>query len=413
MQVDGGTDKAALGGPLDGIRVVELGQLIAGPFCGQLLGDMGAEVVKLEQPGAGDPMRQWGQGSVPTWWRVIGRNKYSVAADLRSEAGQTLARELIGQADILVENFRPGTLERWNLAPEQLRKDNPGLIIVRVSGYGQTGPYSTRAGFGGIAEAMGGWRKIVGFPDRASARMGISIGDTLAATYGCLGAVAALHHRERTGEGQIVDAALYESVLQVMEGLIPEWAVAGHKRERTGSKLPKIAPSNVYRCRDGEFLIGANQDSVFARLCDAMGRPELARDPRYATHTARGEHQDELDAIVEEWTSGLTVDEVEAAMIEHAVPAGRMFDAEDMLNDPHFAAREAIVTVDDPVLGPTPMQAAFPKLSATPGSIRRPAPRDVGQDTHEILQRWLGRQAEGMPDAAPVSAAAREMRVPD
>lgn len=409
-------NKSATGatGPLDGIRVVELGQLIAGPFCGQLLGDLGAEVVKLEQPGTGDPMRQWGQGSTPTWWRVIGRNKYSVAADLRSDAGQGLARELIAQADILVENFRPGTLERWNLGPDLLRAGNPGLIVVRVSGYGQTGPYSTRAGFGGIAEAMGGWRKIVGFPDRAPARMGISIGDTLAATYGCLGAVAALHHRDRTGEGQVIDAALYESVLQVMEGLIPEWAVAGHKRDRTGSKLPRIAPSNVYRCSDGEFLIGANQDSVFARLCDAMGQPELARDPRYATHVARGENQDALDAIVETWTSQHSVDEVEAAMIEHAVPAGRMFDAEDMMNDPHFAARETIVTVDDPVLGPTPMQGAFPKLSVTPGSIRRPAPREVGQDTVEIIRRWLGRAADGDVTATPATPQRRgEIPVPD
>jgi formyl-CoA transferase len=380
-------------GPLAGIRVVELGQLIAGPFCGQLLGDMGAEVVKIEPP-SGDPMRHWGQGSTPTWWRVIGRNKFSVAADLRSEEGQALARELIAQADILVENFRPGTLERWNLGPDELRETHPGLIVVRVSGYGQTGPYATRAGFGGIAEAMGGWRRIVGHADRAPARMGISIGDTLAATYGCLGAVAALHHRDKTGEGQVVDAALYESVLQVMEALVPEYAVAGHKRERTGSKLPRIAPSNVYRCSDGEFLIGANQDSVFARLCEAMGRPELAKDPRYATHTARGDNQEELDAIVEAWTSQYTVAEVETAMIEHAVPAGRMYDAEDMLSDPHFAARGAIVTVDDPELGPTPMQGVFPKLSATPGTIRRPAPRVVGQDSSEILERWLGRAAD-------------------
>lgn len=391
---DESTAVEASGGPLAGIRVVELGQLIAGPFCGQLLGDMGAEVVKLEQPGNGDPMRKWGQGTRPTWWRVIGRNKYSVAADLHSEAGQDLARKLIARADILVENFRPGTLEGWNLGPEQLRAENAGLIIVRVSGYGQSGPYSTRAGFGGVAEAMGGWRKIVGFPDRPPARMGISIGDTLAATYGCLGALAALHHRNQSGEGQTVDAALYESVLQVMEGLIPEWAVAGHKRERTGSKLPRIAPSNVYRCRDGELLIGANQDSVFARLCKAMGQPELARDPRYASHIARGEHQDELDGIIEAWTSGQTVADVEGAMIEHAVPAGRMYDAEDMMNDPHFKARKAIVTVDDPVLGPTPMQGVFPKLSGTPASIRRPAPREVGQDTEEILERWLGRSVD-------------------
>lgn len=222
---------SASGGALAGIRVVELGQLIAGPFCGQLLGDMGAEVIKLEQPGAGDPMRQWGQGSTPTWWRVIGRNKYSVAADLRSEAGQALARELIAQADILVENFRPGTLERWNLSPEQLRAENPGLIIVRVSGYGQTGPYAQRAGLGGIGEAMGGWRAIVGEPDRPPSRMGVSIGDSLAATYGCMGALAALHERQTSGLGQIVDVSLFESVLQVMESLIPEQAVADHARQ--------------------------------------------------------------------------------------------------------------------------------------------------------------------------------------
>jgi crotonobetainyl-CoA:carnitine CoA-transferase CaiB-like acyl-CoA transferase len=384
------TTAPASGGALSDIRVVELGQLIAGPFCGQLLGDMGAEVVKVEAPGSGDPMRHWGQGDTPTWWRVIARNKYSVSADLRSAEGQALVRRLIGQADILIENFRPGTLERWGLGPETLIADNPRLIVVRVSGYGQTGPYSKRAGFGGVAEAMGGWRRIVGDPDRPPARMGISIGDTLAATYGCLGALAALHDRERTGKGQIVDAALYESVLQVMEGLIPEWSVGGHKRERTGSKLPGIAPSNVYRCSDGEYLIGANQDSVFARLCDAMGRAELAVDPRYADHLARGRNQEELDAIVEAWTATRTIAEVEAAMIEHSVPAGRIFDAEDMLQDPHFIARDAIVTVDDPVLGKTRMQGAFPKLSRTPSRVRRPAPREVGQDTVEILERWLG-----------------------
>jgi crotonobetainyl-CoA:carnitine CoA-transferase CaiB-like acyl-CoA transferase len=386
------TDRGANGGPLAGIRVVELGQLIAGPFCGQLLGDMGAEVVKLEPPAKGDPMRHWGQGSDPTWWRVIGRNKFSVAADLRTPDGQATARALIGKADILIENFRPGTLERWGLDPQSLTVANPGLIVVRVSGYGQTGPYATRAGFGGIAEAMGGWRGIVGYPDLPPARMGISIGDTLAATYGCMGALAALHERKASGRGQVVDAALYESVLQVMEGLIPEWAVAGHKRERTGSKLPGIAPSNVYRCADGDYLIGANQDSVFTRLCQAMGQPDLATDPRFADHVSRGRHQDELDSIVELWTGALSIAQVEAAMIEHGVPAGRIYDAEDMLVDPHFVARGSIVVVDDPVLGPTPMQGAFPKLSRTPSTIRRPAPREVGQDTAEILGRWLGQE---------------------
>ncbi|MEN5177522.1 CaiB/BaiF CoA transferase family protein [Brevundimonas diminuta] len=376
-------------GPLHGLKVVEMGQLIAGPFCGQLLGDMGAEVIKLEAPGVGDPMRHWGQGETPTWWRVIARNKYSVAVDLRAAEGQQTARDLIAQADILIENFRPGTLEKWGLAPADLTEANPRLIVVRVSGYGQTGPYSSRAGFGGIGEAMGGWRGIVGEPDRAPSRMGVSIGDTLAATYGCMGALAALQHRERTGRGQVVDSSLYESVLQVMESMIPEYAVNGHKRTRTGSVLPKIAPSNVYPCADGEYLIGANQDAVFARLCAAMGRPELATDARYATHLARGEHQSELDALIGEWTATLTVQALEDLMIEHAVPAGRVFDAEDMMADPHFAARQAIIEVEDPVLGKVPMQGVFPKLSATPGSVRRPAPLEVGQDTADVLQRWL------------------------
>lgn len=375
---------------MKGLRVVELGQLIAGPFCGQLLGDMGAEVVKIEPPERGDPMRAWGQGEIPTWWRVIARNKFSVAADLKSEEGRELARKLIAKADILIENFRPGTLERWGLDPADLIRQNEGLIVIRVSGYGQTGPYASRAGFGGIAEAMGGWRKIVGEPDRVPSRMGISIGDTLAATFGCMGALAALHERETSGKGQIIDVALYESVLQVMEGLIPEWAVAGHKRNRTGSKLPGIAPSNVYRCRDGDFLIGANQDSVYARLCEAMARPELATDPRFADHTARGLNQDELDEIIGRWAADFTIDELDAILIEHGVPAGRIYDAEDMLGDPHFAARDAIVTVDDPVLGQTPMQGTFPKLSRTPSSVRRNAPREVGQDNEEILRRWLG-----------------------
>jgi formyl-CoA transferase len=384
--------EAGSAGALEGLKVVEMGQLIAGPFCGQLLGDMGAEIVKLEPPGGGDQMRNWGQGDKPSWWRVIARNKYSVAVDLRSEEGQQLARELIVKADILIENFRPGTLEKWNLDPQELRRTNPGLIVVRVSGYGQTGPYSSRAGFGGIGEAMGGWRGIVGYPELPPARMGVSIGDTLAATYGCLGALAALHHRSQTGEGQIVDSALYEAVLQVMESTVSDYSASGTKRRRTGSTLPAIAPSNVYPCRDGEYLIGANQDGVFARLAAAMGRPELASDERYATHRARGARQEELDALIGEWTKTLTIAELEAKMVEAAVPAGRVFDAEDMMADPHFAAREALVTVADDELGEITMQGVFPKMSGTPGSVRRPAPLEVGQDTNDVLKRWLGRE---------------------
>lgn len=377
-------------GPLDGIRVVEMGQLIAGPFCGQLLGDMGAEIVKIEAPEAGDPMRQWGQGDKPSWWRVIARNKYSVALNLREEEGQETARQLIAKADILIENFRPGTLEKWNLDPKELMAINPGLIVVRVSGYGQTGPYSSRAGFGGIGEAMGGWRGIVGYPDLPPARMGVSIGDSLAATYGCMGALAALHHRSKTGEGQIVDSALYEAVLQVMESGVADYSVSGVKRQRTGSVLPKIAPSNVYPCKDGEFLIGGNGDRIFARLAAAMDQPELASDPRYATHLARGERQEELDALIGEWTATLTIAELEEKMIEAGVPSGRVYDPEDMIADPHFAAREALVTVEDDELGPVTMQNVFPKLSATPGSVRRNAPKSIGQDNDEILARWLG-----------------------
>jgi succinyl-CoA---D-citramalate CoA-transferase len=382
-------DSAHPTGPLDGLRVVEMGQLIAGPFCGQLLGDMGAEVVKIEPPGEGDTMRQWGQGPKPLSWRVIARNKYSVALDLRSDAGREAARRLIGVADILIENFRPGTLERWGLDPKALCEANPKLIVVRVSGYGQDGPYAQRAGFGGIAEAMGGWRGIVGYPDRPPVRMGVSIGDSLAATYGCLGALAALHRRSRTGRGQIIDASLYESVLQVMEGMIPEYQVSGYKRSRTGSTIPRVAPSNVYPCCDGELMIGANNDAIFERFCKAMGRAEMLDDPRYATLQARGINMEALDAEIAAWTAQHTVAALEALMHEAAVPAGRLYDAEDMLRDPHFAARGAIVSVDDPVLGPTMMQGVFPKFSETPGGVRRAAPRDVGQDTADVLKRWL------------------------
>ena len=388
------TDEKANTGPLKGIRVVEMGQLIAGPFCGQLLGDMGADVVKVEAPGRGDPMREWGRPGYPLFWEILSRNKQCVSLDLRKPAGQELARKLIGAADILIENFRPGTLEGWNLSPEQLHRANPGLIIVRVSGYGQTGPYAGRAGFGGIGEAMGGWRNVVGDPDRPPSRMGVSIGDSLAATFGCLGALAALRHREATGEGQVVDSSLYESVLHVMESLVPDYALAGFIRERSGSILPGIAPSNVYRCKDGDYLIGANQDSVFLRLCEAMSRPELATDPRYATHQARGERQAELDALIEAWTRQRTVDEVEAAMSDAGVPAGRIYRAPDMLADPHFKAREALIELAHPKWGKLPMQNAFPKLSLTPGSVRRPAPQTVGQDNTDVYSALGLGQAE-------------------
>jgi formyl-CoA transferase len=382
-----------------------MGQLLAGPFCGQLLGDMGADVIKVEPPGAGDPMRVWGQGKDKVQWEVIARNKKCVSANLRIPEGQELVRKLIATADVLIENFKPGTMEKWGLSPEQLLAEQPGLIIARMSGYGQTGPYSDRAGFGGIGEAMGGWRYIVGEPDRPPSRMGVSIGDTLTATYGCMGVLAALHHRNQTGKGQIVDAALYESVLQVMEGLVPEYAHEGVIRERSGSILPGIAPSNVYICKDGEYMIGANKDSLWQRLAEAMGRPELGSDERYATHLARGQNQLELDELINAWTKTLTVEEVDALMIAYSIPAGRVYRAPEMLADPHFKAREAIIEVETERFGKLKMQGAFPKLSATPSGVRSPAPSVVGQHNAEVYGQLLGmsgQEIEGLKAAGAI-----------
>ncbi|MDE2356200.1 MAG: CoA transferase [Alphaproteobacteria bacterium] len=386
---------AGRAGPLTDLKVVEMGQLIAGPFCGQLLGDMGAEVIKIEPPGAGDPMRVWGQAA-PVWWEVIARNKKSVSLNLRDPEGQALARRLIGQADVLIENFKPGTLESWGLAPGSLRADHPGLIVARMSGYGQSGPYSDRAGFGGIAEAMGGWRRLVGDPDRPPSRMGVSIGDSLTASYGAMGVLAALHHRARTGEGQVIDAALYESVLQVMESLITEYTAVGFSRQRSGPILPGIAPSNVYPCADGEYMIGANGDGLFRRLAKVMGAPDLADDPRYATHEARGRHQGELDALIADWTRTLTVAELEALMLAEAIPAGRLYGPADMVEDPHFKAREALIPVDNPRWPGLMMQGVFPKFSATPGAVHGLAPQSVGEHNAEILGERLGLSAEAL-----------------
>ena len=303
-------------GALADLRVLELGTLIAGPFCGQLLGDMGAEVIKIEAPGQGDPMRHWGpqpRGQPSVWWPVIGRNKKGITLDLRQSEGQDLFKDLVSRSDVVIENFRPGTLEKWNCGWDELSRINPRLILVRVSGFGQTGPYAQRAGYGGIGEAMGGLRYIVGEPDRPPSRVGISIGDSLAAVHACMGALAALHHRERSGAGQVVDAAIYESVLGMMESLVTEFDQLGHVRERSGPILPRIAPSNVYPTRDGIVMIGANQDTVFARLCEAMQSPQLASDPRYRDHQARGTHQRELDEIIASWTATLGTRELLAS----------------------------------------------------------------------------------------------------
>ncbi len=385
-------------GPLTDIRLIELGQLIAGPFCGQMMADMGADVIKVEPPGKGDPLRVWGRGDYPLWWKVAARNKRCVTANLREEEGQALVRKLISKADMVLENFRAGTLERWGLDYETLAKDNPGLIMIRVSGYGQTGPYSSRAGYAAVGEAMGGMRYLCGEPDRQPSRAGLSVGDTLAGTFACMGALAALHHREKTGEGQVIDASIYESVLNIMEATIPEYTVSNYVRERSGSSLPNVAPSNIYDCKDGIFLIAANQDTVFTRLCTAMGQPELAEDERFATHTARGANQDLLDGLINDWTGDKSVNEVEALMLEHGVPAGKIYRAPEMLEDPHYQAREAIVDVPTERWPDLKMQSVFPKMSKTQGEVRWPGVDELGAHNAEVYGELLGLSAEDLAD---------------
>ena len=395
-------------GPLADVRVVEMGQLLAGPFCGQLLADFGAEVIKLEDPARGDPMRQWGREKphgLSLWWPVIARNKKSVTLNLRHPEGQSLARRLLGAADVLVENFRPGTLERWGLGYDALAERNPGLVLVRVTGFGQDGPYAPRAGYGSIGEAMGGLRYVTGDPSTPPSRSGISIGDSLAGTFAALGALLALHARARTGRGQVVDSAIYEAVLAMMESLVTEYQVAGYTRERTGAILPNVAPSNVYPTADGQLvLVAANQDTVFRRLAAVMARPELADDPRYASHSARGEHQVELDGLIAGWTATLDADRLLEALEEAGVPAGRIYRAADMLADPHYLARQAIVRLADPELGEIAMQNVAPRLSATPGRVAWPGPA-LGQHNREVYQGLLGlpdEEVERLADQAVI-----------
>jgi len=388
---DGTSETRSL--PLADLRVVEMGQLLAGPFCAQLLGDFGADVVKIEPPGVGDPMRQWGRGTgdqPPLWFSILARNKRSVTGDLRLPAAQDLVRRLVAVSDIVVENFRPGTLERWQLGPDELFAVNPRLVIVRVTGFGQTGPYAARAGYGSIAEAMGGLRYVTGDPSTPPSRVGVSIGDMLAGMQAAFGALVAAHEAGRSGRGQVVDAALYEAVLSVMESLVPEFALTGHVRERSGAVLPNVAPSNVYPTADGGLLlVAANQDTVFGRLAAAMGEPELATDARFATHRARGQHQTELDDRIARWTATLATDVLAAHLEEFGVPAGPIYRAPEMLADPHFAAREAIVRVPHPDLGEFPMQNVVPKLSATPGSVRSVGP-ELGAHNRAVWCDLLG-----------------------
>lgn len=376
-------------GPLTDLRVIELGQLIAGPFCGQLFADMGADVIKVEAPGRGDPMRVWGREGYPLWWKVCARNKRCITANLREEAGQDIVKQLVKEADFILENFRPGTMEKWGLGYEDLKKINPKIIMIRVSGYGQTGPYSKRPGYASVGEAMGGVRYLMGDPDRKPSRAGISLGDSLAGTYATVGALAALHHREKTGEGQVIDTSIYESILTIMESLVSEHTVEGFTRERSGSILPAIAPSNIYDGSDGMVIIAANQDTIFARLSDAIGKPDLKTNPRYATHVARGANQTELDDIIQDWTKDKPIAQIEDIMIENAVPVGKVYRAKEMLDDAHYIARDALIDVPSDKFGSVKMQNVFPKMSKTQGEVRWGGPEKLGAHTEEVLTELL------------------------
>ncbi len=377
--------------PLEGIRVVEMGALIAGPFCAKILGEFGAEVIKIEPPGQGDPLRKWRylEHGTSLWWHVQSRNKRSVTLDLRKAEGQRIARELAQKADIVVENFRPGTLEGWGMSYDALAAVNPGLVMVRISGYGQTGPYRERPGFGVIGEAMGGLRYVTGTPDRPPSRVGVSIGDTLSAMYGVIGAMMALQARQRTGRGQVVDVALYESVFSVMESLLPEYDRFGAVRERTGSILPGIAPTSAYRCNDGTYvLIAGNGDSIFRRLCLAMGRDDLASDASLAHNDGRAARQDWLDGEIEAWTSQRSPAEVLAAMEAAEVPASKIYSIADIVADPHYAARDMIRQIRLTGGETLKVPGVVPRLSATPGDFDGGGPR-LGEHTDAVL-RELG-----------------------
>jgi formyl-CoA transferase len=374
-------------GPLDGVRVVELGSFIAGPFAGQLLGDYGAEVIKVEPPGSGDPMRQWGitRNGESLWWPAIARNKKSVAIDVRESAGRDVVRQLIDHCDVVLENFRPGRLDEWEMGFAHMVARNRGLIMVHVSGFGQTGPRASEAGFGSIGEAVGGIRFTTGNPQLPPTRAGISLGDSLAAMFAVIGTMAALNERHRSGRGQEVDVAIYEAVAALMESSMVDFEVAGHLRTRTGSVLPGVAPSNVYPTSDGSsIIIAANADAVFRRLCEAMGQPGLAGDERFTTHQARGANMATLDAMIGEWTATLSVREALTRLADAGVPAGEIFTAGDMLRDEHYAAREMVVRRSNRDGVSVPMTGVVPKFSRTPGEVASVGPA-LGQHTEAIL----------------------------
>lgn len=372
---------------LKGVRVIEMGQLIAGPFAGKTLGEFGADVIKIEAPGAGDPLRNWRmiKEGTSVWWQVQSRNKRSIALDLRSPEGQNIARKLIAEADVLIENFRPGTLEGWGMGWEVLSELNPGLVMLRISGYGQTGPYRDLPGFGAIGEAMGGLRHLTGEPGRVPVRCGISIGDTLAALHGTIGILTALYHRKvNGGKGQVIDVALHEAVFNVMESLVPEYSAFGAVREAAGSALPGIAPSNAYRCIDGYVLIAGNGDSIFKRLMQVIGRGDLAADPELANNAGRVARVAELDAAIGVWTATRPVGEVLDVLGQTKVPAGKVYTAKDIVDDPHYRARDMILSQTTRDGYELEVPGVVPKLLGTPGTVRSSAP-GLGDDTNEVL----------------------------
>ena len=380
---------------LAGVRVVEMGQLIAGPFCGKTLGEFGADVIKIEAPETGDPLRNWRliKEGTSVWWQVQSRNKRSVALDLRQKEGQAIARQLIAEADVLVENFRPGTLEGWGMSPQELHQLNPGLVMLRISGYGQTGPYRDLPGFGAIGEAMGGLRHLTGETGRVPVRVGVSIGDTLAALHGTIGVLTALYHRKvNGGQGQVIDVALHEAVFNVMESLIPEYSAFGVVREAAGSALPGIAPSNAYPCQDGWVLVAGNGDSIFKRLMDTIGRPDLGAAPDLADNAGRVALVEEIDTAIGAWSAQRTVQQVLDALGNARVPAGKVYTAKDIAEDPHYRARDMLLSQTTRDGYTVEVPGIVPKLSATPGTIRSSAPH-LGDDTDAVLAE-MGLNAE-------------------
>lgn len=385
------TEKAPFG-PLQGLRVVEMGQLLAGPFVGSRCADFGAEVIKVEAPGSGDPIRSWGRlqhEGKTLWWPIMARNKKSVSINLRAAEGQELARSLIAQADVLIENFKPGTLERWGMSPEQLHALNPGLVIVRVSGFGQTGPYAARPGFASVGEAMSGLRYINGYPDMPPPRYGISLGDTLTALFAFEGMMMALYHRDRNGgRGQVVDAAITESCFAMLESTVTEYSKAGEVRQPSGTGLAKIAPSNIYPARDGTYVvIAANVDAMFRRLTQAMGQPHLADDPRFVTHIARGENAELLDAMIATWSASLDVADLTARLEQFGVVFGPINSIAEVVQDPHFRERGMVRDHHDDDFGTITVPGVFPVLSETPGDIAWLGPQEVGAHNAEIYAR--------------------------